>query len=62
MAKFNRVILIALTLGIWVLVGIVAIEDDDHSCDVSGSLFVAFEGRSEFYADVSDIEVDCYHY
>ena len=66
MRSIDRVILIILALGIWVLVlkptALVAHhKDDSHSCTARGDGYGELDG-GEVYVHTLRISVDCSHY
>ncbi len=66
MKAIDRVILIALTLGIWALVfqprDMAAHPDDLHSCRVSGEAYGELTDGEVLVHDWNDVSVKCHHH
>ena len=69
MLKFDRIVIVVLALGVWVLVltprEIVAHHKDDivnHSCGIDGSAYGVVEDSKADIRDWSKVIVECTHY
>ena len=66
MRAIDRVILIALTLGVWALVflprDMVAHPDDRHLCLISGEAYGEFTNGEVLVYDFSGVSVKCHHH
>ena len=69
MLIIDRIVMVGLALGVWMLVltprEIVAHHKDDivsHSCDIDGSAYGVVEGSKADIRDWRKINVECTHY